>query len=177
MTFPFRPYKVYTFPQWHQDFTCCKINGLDSGKPGCHRPHRTSSTLKMSPSCQGFLHHSNRPTMMSIRIPRTAEINASSCESKCHKVHWVEHQIVSVHAIVVHAPTKTLSSFTISLKLGDQHLYLFAFIIYTLRRENLEHKPGFLWHTEWQHLSPGQTWIGQEGDVERHPPASWLDSA
>ena len=57
MTFPFRPYKVYTFPQWHRDFTSIKFNGLESGKPGCHRPHRTSSTLKMSPSCQGILHH------------------------------------------------------------------------------------------------------------------------
>ena len=84
-----------------QDFTSIKINGLESGKPFCHRPRRTSSTLKMPPSCQGILHHLNRPTMMSImmsvRIPPTAEIEQASSS------YW---------------------------EMRDQHLYLFAFIIY-----------------------------------------------
>ena len=41
----FRPYKIQglPFPLWHQDFASIKINGLESGKPGWHRPHRTSS--------------------------------------------------------------------------------------------------------------------------------------
>ena len=47
-----------------QDLTSIKINGLESGKPFCHRPHRTSSTLKMSSSCHGILHHLNRVTMI-----------------------------------------------------------------------------------------------------------------
>ena len=102
------PIQGLPFPQWHQDFTYCKINGLESGKPGCHRPHRTSSTLKMSPSCQGILHHLNRHTMMSVQIPPTAEIDQAL--SSCLLSYW---------------------------ETRDQHLYLFAFIIYILWAERL----------------------------------------
>ena len=81
----------------------------------------------MSPSCQGILHHLNRPTMMSIRIPPTAKIDQISPSFLLGDERW-EIKIF----------TCLLSS---SIPYG---------------RKNLGHKPSFLSHTEWQHLSPGE---------------------
>ena len=142
MTFPFRTYKACPFHSDIKTSLTVRSMGWNLANLPVTAPNRTSSTLKMSPSCQGVLHHLNRPTMMSIRIPPTDEIDQAS------------------------------SSFL----LGDERSTSLPFCFHRLYL-NLRHEPGFLWHTEWQHLSPGEKWIGKEGYMEWHPSVSWLDSA
>ena len=103
----------------------CKINGLESGKPGCHRPQSDlfhfedvallsgySAPLKSAYNdvCTDPSNGWNRPSFIIFLIGRR-EINIFTC---------------------------LLSS---SIPYG---------------RKNLGYKRGFLWHTEWQHLSPGE---------------------
>ena len=78
MTFPFRPYKVCPFHSDIKTSLQLRSMGWNLANLAVTAPHRTSSTLKMSPSCQGILHHWNRPTMMSVRIPPTDEIDQAS---------------------------------------------------------------------------------------------------
>ena len=108
MTFPFRPYKVCPFHSDIKTSLTVRSMGWILANLALTPPHRTSSTLKMSPSCQGILHHLNRHTMMSVQIPPTAEIDQAS--SSCLLSYW---------------------------ETRDQHLYLFAFIIFTLWAEKL----------------------------------------
>ena len=66
MTFPFPPYKVCPFHGDIKTSLTVKSMGWNVANLSVTAPNRTSSTLKMSPSCQGVLHHLNRPTMMSV---------------------------------------------------------------------------------------------------------------
>ena len=66
MTFPFPPYKVCPFHGDIKTSLTVKSMGWILENLSVTAPNRTSSTLKMSPSCQGVLHHLNRPTMMSV---------------------------------------------------------------------------------------------------------------
>ena len=66
MTFPFRPYKVCPFHSDIKTSLTVRSMGWNLANLPVTAPNRTSSTLKMSPSCQGVLHHLNRPTMMSV---------------------------------------------------------------------------------------------------------------
>ena len=66
MTFPFRPYKVCPFHSDIKTSLTVRSMGWNLANLPVTAPYRTSSTLKMSPSCQGVLHHLNRPTMMSV---------------------------------------------------------------------------------------------------------------
>ena len=125
MTFPFRPYKVCPFHSDIKTSLQLRSMGWILANLAVTPPHRTSSTLKMSPSCQGILHHWNRPTMMSVQIPPTDEID---------------------------------QSFIIFL-IGRREINIFTCLLSSsipYGRKNLGYKRGFLWHTEWQHLSPGE---------------------
>ena len=101
----FRPYKVCPFI-----VTTSRLQFNQVSKPGCHRPHWTSSNWKMSPSCQ---------------VARTIQIGLQWCLymdpyngcirrfelwKQMPQVHWVEHQVVSSTCF-----PPALSSFIISL--------------------------------------------------------------
>ena len=103
---------------WHFDHTRSALSIVTTSrlqfnqvsKPGCHRPHWTSSNWKMSPSCQ---------------VARTIQIGLQWCLytdpyngcirrfelwKQMPQVHWVEHQVVSSTCF-----PPALSSFIISL--------------------------------------------------------------
>ena len=62
----FRPYKVCPLHSDIKTSLQLRSMGWNLAHLAVTAPHQTSSTLKMPPSCQGILHHLNRPKMMSV---------------------------------------------------------------------------------------------------------------